>query len=120
MAKIMKNRTDNDIKNKWNSMQRTEGRGEVSTSSSTSSNGRDGSAGFRSQFEASSWKSRAQHMMPSKNLFVQPFLTATTTPLHPSLLPLGLGTTPVVADIDNADTTVRIGQVDWENKMHFL
>ena len=37
MAKLMKNRTDNDIKNKWNSMKRTEEVGRLRKNSSSRS-----------------------------------------------------------------------------------
>jgi hypothetical protein len=125
MSKVMKNRTDNDIKNKWNSMQRTEGREAIAASTSPmlgvdwSHGHRRHSSAYRSEFEAASWKPREHPRDLSKTMPFQPFSTANTSPSHSLHLLTGMGIPAVVTDGDNANTTARTGLDHWENKLQF-
>lgn len=124
MAKVMKNRTDNDIKNKWNSMQRTEGRGAIAaitapTYGVTRSNGHDRSSACQSEYESSSWRPRALVTELSTIMPLQPFLSTNTIPSLSSLHLSDLGIPAVVTDRDNDLTTSRTDEFDWENKVQF-
>jgi hypothetical protein len=125
MAKVMKNRTDNDLKNKWNSMLRTEGRevtspGPAWKAGAAHSSVGEGDTVFRSEYENASWKPRSRHnMLSSTTSSLQPYITTGTSSSHHSLLPPGLAIPAVVTDSDNTHTNEGAGQFNWGSKLQF-
>jgi hypothetical protein len=117
MSKVMKNRTDNDIKNKWNSMQRVEGRETIAAITAPI---HKAARSYHCDYESTSWKHKAYvgdlfTTTPSS----KPFLSTTSTPLDFSLQFSELGIPAVVTDCDDPHTTIRTGQFDWENRLRF-
>ncbi len=126
MSKVMKNRTDNDIKNKWNSMQRTEGREAIAaitapTQRVARSNVRgQSSSAYQREYESTNWRPRGQVRELVTTTPFQPFLSTNTTPSDFSLQLSDLGIPAVVTDSDNAHTTTaQTGQLNWERKLQF-
>lgn len=147
MAQVMKNRTDNDIKNKWNSMNRSaKGRedkfinrpikGSALNSQAPVTTGGNILPRQRQQLEDLSWvpieqesacSSRSRQLQQQPLLFMEDSLANSSAPWKCSSFPSSTpilhrhdGITATVTDRDSANHSPVVGGMDyWENNLDF-